>query len=919
MEYMKNTTWLPYIQRQQCQCRWPWAGAWCVLLLLLVAALTVASVVEDEVYAALEQTVRAGVHMQTVSDARAFLQHFPHSAKRSQVQFWLAEALYATRAYRDAAVVYQELLSHTPTDRQVAPVLRQLGLSYLHSHDYNAAVTAFTRWLELFPGLQESPQIVFHLASSYFAQGRFAEALPLYQHLLQEANASVAVSMVHLRLGDCYFFQQQLAAAQQQYQRLLQAFPQSEEALQAAYQLGAVALAQKQFDTARQHFQSVIQAKAPPALLLQAQHALAWVFYHQGQVAQAVGHLREQRLLATPAAAETVLAQAYELLLLESYHDALPLLRQVVQSGHDTEREPWLLWLLAQAYEGSGALGQALRVLDEFVERFSQHARVAAAHRWRADLLLRQRDASAALLAYRTAVSVAVEDDQAERALWAMGELYQEQHALAEAIAVWQHFLLTFPLSPRRVEVQLRLGAVLVQQGAIAQAVALYNDLLRLSLERHQQLQTQWQLAWAHLKGGAQQKALELFGNLVEAAPGTDVLRRARFWRGWLWQQQGRHEASSTEWQTLLLLEPPGARRGEVLWRLGTALMALKQYKGARDALAQVVTEYPLEPYASLATWRLQQCLLELQQPREALNYVPGFLRHDPLGFFNLAKQFAQGEQLFRAKHYEQARQVFRHIMEQPFGLLLTDDAEFMIAESYLAEGEPRRALRHYRAVTQQYAHSNVAPLAYSRVGVILADAEQYGAAAHALEQAMQQATDVHMRAQAAYQLGKAYMALDQGNAALTVFRELVHGGLAPSATDPERLNLGLMLQRLGDHEQALLAFRHVLQRSPPVPELIRAEAQFWIAETHQLHGDASAALAAYQEVAQRYAQHRMWSLTALFRAGEIYEALQQYPQAIAMYQRVATADPHDKQGRMAAERVKYLKAKIAKTSAQEG
>jgi tetratricopeptide (TPR) repeat protein len=77
--------------------------------------------------------------------------------------------------------------------------------------------------------------------------------------------------------------------------------------------------------------------------------------------------------------------------------------------------------------------------------------------------------------------------------------------------------------------------------------------------------------------------------------------------------------------------------------------------------------------------------------------------------------------------------------------------------------------------------------------------------------------------------------------------------------------------------------------------------------------------LAAYQEVAQRYAQHRMWSLTALLRAGEIYEALQQYPQAITMYQRVATADPHDKQGRMAAERVKYLKAKMTKTSAQKG
>jgi Tfp pilus assembly protein PilF len=108
--------------------------------------------------------------------------------------------------------------------------------------------------------------------------------------------------------------------------------------------------------------------------------------------------------------------------------------------------------------------------------------------------------------------------------------------------------------------------------------------LLHLPLERRLQLQTQWQLAWAHLKGGEEQKASELFGRLVEAAAGTDILRHARYWRAWLLQRQGRYEASSTEWRTLLLLEPPGTRHGDVLWRLGTDLLALKQCKEAKDA-----------------------------------------------------------------------------------------------------------------------------------------------------------------------------------------------------------------------------------------------------------------------------------------------------------------------------------------------
>src|SRR5687767_6953355 len=99
---MKDRILLPHVHRQQCRYRWPWIGAWCVLLPLFSATMTAASVVEDEVYTTLERAVQARGHTQTVSDARAFLQQFPRSAKRSQVQFWLAEALYASRAYRDA-------------------------------------------------------------------------------------------------------------------------------------------------------------------------------------------------------------------------------------------------------------------------------------------------------------------------------------------------------------------------------------------------------------------------------------------------------------------------------------------------------------------------------------------------------------------------------------------------------------------------------------------------------------------------------------------------------------------------------------------------------------------------------------------------------------------------------------------------
>jgi hypothetical protein len=59
--------------------------------------------------------------------------------------------------------------------------------------------------------------------------------------------------------------------------------------------------------------------------------------------------------------------------------------------------------------------------------------------------------------------------------------------------------------------------------------------------------------------------------------------------------------------------------------------------------------------------------------------------------------------------------------------------------------------------------------------------------------------------------------------------------------------------------------------------------------------------------------------VTALFRAGEIYEMLQQYREAMTMYKRVMTANSDNQRGRFAAERLRYLKAKLEESQRQGG
>jgi tetratricopeptide (TPR) repeat protein len=181
--------------------------------------------------------------------------------------------------------------------------------------------------------------------------------------------------------------------------------------------------------------------------------------------------------------------------------------------------------------------------------------------------------------------------------------------------------------------------------------------------------------------------------------------------------------------------------------------------------------------------------------------------------------------------------------------------------------------------VTPEYGKSNISALARYREGMILQEAGQLSTAVYAFRQAVELATNADLHRQALYRLGKAYAELQQDAEALAVLQRLMQDGQMVSATVAERLNLGLMLQHLAEYDLALQAF---------------------------------------QQVASHFPQQGPWTLTALFRAGEIYEE-QQYQKAMGMYQQVLTANPNDHQGHLAAERVKFLKVKLTKTTAPEG
>ena len=809
------------------------------------------------------------------------------------------------------ASLAQPPLQTVPTAAQ----LYRLGIRASSHRHVRVAVDAWTQFLQRFPDHAERESAMIHLAALAFEQGGYDDALPLYERLVQLATPLRSLPWLYLRLGQCEFGRQRFEVAQQYYERIVHELPTHTETRAARYQLGVVALAQDRVETARGQFNRLIQDDPQSASAARAHRALAWIDYRQGQVEVAATALYQHGLLAVPTAADTVLAKAYEQVRLQHETEAIAILREalttVVTTDFDVARR--LHGVLLQAYRQTGQWALALQSTQAFIQRFPEGSHTADLQRWQAEFLMQRQETTKALSAYRKASSLSDTDAEAEAILLQIAAIESAQGMFAAAAETLEHWLHRFPLSLQRAAIQLRLGAVLTRQGALTRAVTLYHDLLEVedTLPQPMQQRVRLQLAWTYLKGGQHESALELYNDLVRQRLDPQIDYQARFWQAWLLQHQQDDTAAAMAWRRLLLSPLTDTQHGEILWYLGRHHMARQQYAKASAYLHQVVTQHAAEPYARLATWQLQRCYLELQQYRRALDASPVFRRQDPLGGVRAPERFDQGEQAFKAQRYEAARQQFRQVglYRTPLG----DDAEFLIAESYAAEGQTDLAWQHYRRVTQRYSYSRYTALAFYRQGVLLQQTKQLAAAVVPLREASRLALSAQLRFQVNYRLGTIYMALRQPEAAKRVLLQLLQDAQSSAALESiaaaEQLHIGLMLQQVEAYESSLVVLQQVGQTAPT--EALRAEAQFWVAETQQLQGDRQMALTSYHQVARQFPQQPAWAITALFRAGELYEQGEQYDQAMTMYQRVQQADPTSAKGRFAAEKIRTLQARI--------
>jgi tol-pal system protein YbgF len=94
---------------------------------------------------------RAGEDGQAVIEFSELIQKFPQHALAAGAQYWIAEAYYRQRDYRQAMVEFQKVEEQYPKGREVPDALLRLGLCHRAIRDAAGARDAWQRLNTAYP------------------------------------------------------------------------------------------------------------------------------------------------------------------------------------------------------------------------------------------------------------------------------------------------------------------------------------------------------------------------------------------------------------------------------------------------------------------------------------------------------------------------------------------------------------------------------------------------------------------------------------------------------------------------------------------------------------------------------------------------------------------------------------------------
>jgi TolA-binding protein len=546
------------------------------------------------------------------ADLDRLLQQFPTSPYAAEAAFWLGEARFYNRQYRQALQAYQRVPAGSA---RYPDALFGRGWVYYQGSDWLKAAAEFEQVVAKYPEAAIRPEALYRLGEVQYNLKNFDRAVAMYRQLQREYPQDKLVPQGRFRIGWVRYKTGDFSQAIRDLSEVVRHYPNHPVAAEAHYWLGMAHLSAKQFDNARAAFDSVLAAQPPADLAAQAILRLGDTFYNQGKFERAI---EAYRRLADQAPTDMHTADAeYGIILslyqLRRFDDYQARARAFIERYPTHPLSSTVLYQLAELFEAEKRPQPALDTYRQVIERYRQSELAEAAHLRRGEIFAAQENWGAALQEYQQALAAARSDVVRIDALYGIARAQHELKQYDAAVEAYRRLALEFPTN-RFTAASLRgLAQIYTQTGRKAEAKQTWQALLGRAPKDATAAEAHVELGLILQSDGEHRQALEHFHQaLSQGTP--ELAARAQYEIGRAYTAQKNYQQGTLELLKVAYLYPQQQRW--VQRALFQAAANYEQEQKWREALAiyqKIVNEVPgAEPR--------QQASQKIEQLKKKLN-----------------------------------------------------------------------------------------------------------------------------------------------------------------------------------------------------------------------------------------------------------------------------------------------------------
>ncbi len=532
-------------------------------------------------------------------------------------------------------------------------------------------------------------------------------------------------------------------------------------------------------------------------------------------------------------------------------------------------------------------------------------------------------------------------------ALFHLGESYASMAESDSAIAVWQEFVSQYPSHASAAEAAWNLAGLFAGKGNTADALRMYQTIA----DRYSYATTERAVSLARARllfaAGDDAQAIQNFqaylGSFPDAlTPLLDAPAEVWFEMAVCYDRSGDKKEAKRRYALFLMRDSQSDRSGRAYYALaaiardennislatrylqdasrfsvgaagefnpaafeaGDLYFKNEQYTQAiaryNEALPQVKNDTLIQYIQA----RVVVSYFRLNNTREADAHSANFIRQFP-GVSRYAAEFEyeRGMVFLRNGDLNNAKRYFDNVVQRYASTAMVPQAIYGNARVAELGEKIEEAKKLYESILQTYPQDPVAPRARLALGNVFYNMEQWDEAGRhfkAILDEEQRSPDLVRFAM--NNLILTYKELTLYDGALELTRRYIER----FPDDPElinkRIDIGVLYQRLGYYDQSALHLQTLLENAEADTE---AEVRYYIAEAYFYKGDYQQAILEFLKVPYLVTRRTKvdWIATSYYMAGQAYEKMSKFDQAITMYRQIIARSGIDATFKTAAQK----------------